>query len=231
MTNQEFLSMLRQCAINDMRSTKILASLTGAQAIIESNWGKSGLAVKGNNLFGIKGTYNGQSITMPTTEYYNGVKTRVNAAFRKYPSWQESINDHSKLFLTSKRYANLIGCTDYRLACKYVKEDGYATSPTYTQTLINCIEKYRLYEWDNEVLNGTSTVTATNTFTRNLKRDTRGEDVVQLQRLLNSKNNYKLKEDGIFGPCTEAAIVHIQWENNLRIDGIVGPKTISVLMG
>lgn len=231
MTNQEFLSMLRQCAINDMRSTKILASLTGAQAIIESNWGKSGLAVKGNNLFGIKGTYNGQSITMPTTEYYNGVKTRVNAAFRKYPSWQESINDHSKLFLTSKRYANLIGCTDYRLACKYVKEDGYATSPTYTQTLINCIEKYRLYEWDNEVLNGTSTVTATNTFTRNLKRDTRGDDVVQLQKLLNNKNNYKLKEDGIFGPCTEAAVVHIQWENNLRIDGIVGPKTISVLMG
>ena len=87
-----------------------------------------------------------------TTEYYNGVKQRVMADFRKYPSWQESIADHSSLFNRLSRYSNLRGLKDYKLACKYVKDDGYATSPTYTQTLINTIEKYKLYEWDNEVI-------------------------------------------------------------------------------
>lgn len=154
-TDKSFLEILKPYVLEDMKKTKILASLTAAQAFIESNKGNSGLTQKANNLFGIKGEYNGQSVTMQTTEYYNGVKTKVDAKFRKYPSWLESVADHSRL-LSTKRYANLIGCTDYRQACINVQADGYATSPTYSQTLINCIEKYKLYEWDAEVLAGTT---------------------------------------------------------------------------
>lgn len=155
-TDTSFLAVLKPYVLEDMKNTGILASLTAAQAFIESNKGNSGLTQKANNLFGIKGEYNGQYVVMATTEYYNGVKTKVNAKFRKYPNWLESIADHSRLFNTNKRYANLRGCTDYKQACINVRADGYATSPTYTTTLLNVIEKYKLYEWDKEALGQTA---------------------------------------------------------------------------
>ena len=148
-TDITFLDMIKPYVIADMKSSGILASMTAAQAFIESNKGNSGLTAKCNNLFGIKGTYNGQSGTFLTTEYYNGKATKIYAPFRKYPSWRESIADHSAMFNRMARYRNLRGCKDYKLACKYVKADGYATSPTYTNTLIAVIERYKLYEWDS----------------------------------------------------------------------------------
>ena len=158
-TDKTFLEVLKPYVLQDMKDTKILASLTAAQAFIESNKGNSGLTQKANNLFGIKGLYNGQSVKMKTTEYYNGVKVQVMADFRKYPSWKESIADHSRLFNSYQRYANLRGCTNYLECCKYVQADGYATSPTYAKTLASTIEKYQLYKWDAEVLGDTSVST------------------------------------------------------------------------
>lgn len=148
MTDKQFFEKIKDIVIEDMKTSGILASLTASQAFIESGHGDSGLTNKANNLFGMKGTYNGQSVTMKTKEYVNGKYIVVDAAFRKYPSWKESIADHSSLFNRLDRYKNLRGLKDYKLACKYVREDGYATSPSYTDTLIRCIEKYRLYEWD-----------------------------------------------------------------------------------
>lgn len=150
MTSTEFFNKLKPYVIEDMKNTGILASLTAAQAYIESGAGGSGLTVKANNLFGIKGSYNGAYITMNTKEYVNGKYIVVKANFRKYPSWKESITDHSGLFLRMNRYKNLRGLKDYKLACKYVQQDGYATSPAYADTLIRCIEQYKLYEWDGE---------------------------------------------------------------------------------
>ena len=153
MNNNEFIEKIGAMAREDMKKTKILASLTIAQAILESNWGRSSLSVAPNyNLFGIKGSYNGQSCIFPTSECYNGKWVQINANFRKYPSWAESIADHSNLFLTMNRYANLRGCTDYKLACKFVREDGYATDPSYTNKLINLIETYNLNRFDVEVV-------------------------------------------------------------------------------
>ena len=82
-TDKSFLEVLKPYVLQDMRDTGILASLTAAQAFIESNKGNSKLAQQpNNNLFGIKGAYNGQSVKMKTTEYYNGVKHTVYADFR-----------------------------------------------------------------------------------------------------------------------------------------------------
>ena len=149
MTDKEFFERIKNDVIEDMKSSGILASLTASQAFIESNRGNSGLTQKANNLFGMKGTYQGQSVTMKTKEYVNGKYIVVDAAFRKYPSWKASIADHSSLFNRLDRYKNLRGLKDYKLACKYVQQDGYATSPSYADTLIRTIEKYKLYEWDN----------------------------------------------------------------------------------
>jgi murein L,D-transpeptidase YcbB/YkuD len=224
-TDTSFLAKLKPYVLADMRSSGILASLTAAQAFIESNKGNSGLTVKCNNLFGIKGKYKGQSGSFMTTEYYNGVKQRVMADFRKYPSWQESIADHSSLFNRLSRYSNLRGLKDYKLACKYVKDDGYATSPTYTQTLINTIEKYKLYEWDNEVINGNVSAAEVQPTWPTLSKGSTGQHVTILQQRLTSAGYGVGKIDGIFGAKTLEAVKALQVDKGLSVDGIVGPKT------
>ena len=223
-TAESFLTKLKPFVLADMRSSGILASLTAAQAFIESNKGNSGLTQKGNNLFGIKGAYCGNSVRMWTTEYVNGSPIRVLAAFRAYPSWRESIADHSDLFNRLKRYENLRGLTDYQLACKYVKEDGYATSPTYTQTLLSTINKYQLYLWDAEVT-GTSSGESTIKQLPVLKRGSRGEYVLAWQKFLNQNGYHCGLEDGIFGANTEKAVKDWQFSHGLEPDGIIGRLT------
>lgn len=141
---QAFLAKIIPLAIADMKKTKILASLTIAQAILESAWGLSGLTLRSNNLFGIKG----QGVNSATFEYINGKRIDIVAGFKAYPDWETSIADHSGLFLRLDRYKNLIGCTDYKQACKNVQADGYATAPTYADSLIKLIEQYKLYQYD-----------------------------------------------------------------------------------
>lgn len=151
MDTQQFIDTIAPYAITTMQSMKILASLTIAQAILESGWGKSELAVKGNNLFGIKGTGPAGSIALETTEHdANGNPYRTIAVFRKYHSWEQSLNDHTQFLVQSKRYQNLIGETDYKRACQKIQDDGYTNDPKYTNLLIQLIERYRLYEYDNK---------------------------------------------------------------------------------
>ena len=218
----QFFEKIKPMVIADMQKTGILASLTAAQAFIESAKGNSGLTTKANNLFGVKGSYNGQSVKMLTTEYIGGVPQKVYADFRKYPSWQESISDHSGLFLRSSRYANLRGCKDYKQACINVQADGYATSPTYAQTLIKTIETYKLYAWDGVEINATGNPYPTPT--KNIKKGSRGNDVRWLQYALTQKG-YRLVCDGIFGAKTDEAVRAFQADNDLVIDGIVGVLT------
>ena len=228
-TAESFLEKLKPYVLKDMRETKILASLTAAQGFIESSKGNSGLTKKANNLFGIKGSYNGQFVQMWTTEYYNGVPQRVLANFRKYPSWFESVNDHSGLFNRLERYKNLRGEVDYVKACNNVQKDGYATSPTYSTTLLKVINRYNLYEWDSEVLGipiEKQDVLTPGQYFPTLKRGSRGEYVLCWQRYLNLCGFYCGTEDGIFGPNTEQAVKDYQTAKHLKpVDGIVGPIT------
>lgn len=154
MTNSEFIEKIGALSREDMKRSKILASLTIAQAILESGWGRSALAQAPNyNLFGIKGDYNGAYCTFPTSEYINGKWCTVNANFRKYPSWAESLADHSELFNRWDRYSNLRENYNYRDVCNKVREDGYATDPSYSVKLINIIEQYNLTRFDTETTN------------------------------------------------------------------------------
>lgn len=226
-TDESFLAELKPFVLADMRSSGILASLTAAQAFIESNKGNSGLALQANNLFGIKGRYEGQSVKMWTTEYVNGAAVRVLADFRAYPSWAESIADHSGLFNRLKRYENLRGLTDYTLACKYVKEDGYATSPSYTQTLLSCINRYSLFLWDAEVTGSSPGATNVKALPV-LKIGSRSDYVKAWQNFLNLNGYPCGKSDGIYGPNTARAVMDWQAAHLDicgTVDGIVGRKT------
>ena len=158
----EFLDVIGPMASADMQQNGILASLTIAQAILESDYGRSLLAVEANNLFGIKAysSWDGMVYCTENKRAYNSyadAKAQLGEAFmntykekfwRAYPSWQESVNDHSNLFNTADRYENLRGLTDYKLACRYVVEDGYCSDPGYTENLIRLIEDYTLYRYD-----------------------------------------------------------------------------------
>ena len=135
----------------DMRRSGILASLALAQAILESGWGLSGLAVKGNALFGIKAgaSWKGRVYSADTKECYDGVSmTTVRAAFRAYDSWAESIADHSAILTGNARYSAVVGERDYRKACHAIKDAGYATDPAYPEKLIKLIEAYGLTAYD-----------------------------------------------------------------------------------
>ena len=146
-----FLEEIGALASEDMRESGILASLTTAQAILESGWGLSGLAVKGNALFGIKAakSWKGRVYNAQTQECYDGISmTTVDAVFRAYGSWEESIADHSALLTGAARYKAVVGERDYRKACHAIQEAGYATDPKYAEKLIELIEAHGLTEYD-----------------------------------------------------------------------------------
>lgn len=224
-TDKTFLETFKPFALADMKKTGILASLTTAQAFIESNKGNSGLTTQCNNLFGIKGSYNGQYGLYWTTEYYNGVKQRVQAKFRKYPSWAESVADHSSLFNRLDRYKNLRGETNYITACQNVARDGYATAPDYYQTLLNVCNKYKLYEWDSEITGNSVYPVQNITVLPTLKIGDKSDYVLNWQKFLNLNGYPCGLEDGIFGQNTLLAVIEWQRNHNLIPDGIIGKKT------
>ena len=158
-----FLSAIKQGAMDGAKEG-VLPSITAAQAILESGWGSSELAkAPNNNLFGIKDSedWNGEIVTVPTQEYVNGDYITVNAAFRKYTSWNDSVVDHAKFFTSTEwrknNYRKVVNETDYRIAAQELKNAGYATDPSYAGKLISLIEAYKLYEWD-AVSNTTNSV-------------------------------------------------------------------------
>lgn len=149
---KNFVKTVGALASADMKKTGVLASLTIAQAILESAYGTSGLATGGKALFGIKVTkaWKGKVYCSDTKECYDGLNlvTVKNAVFRAYDSWEESITDHSAFLKANKRYKAVIGETDYKKACEAIKAAGYATDPQYATKLIKLIEDNKLTEYD-----------------------------------------------------------------------------------
>ncbi|WP_282156163.1 glucosaminidase domain-containing protein [Cytobacillus gottheilii] len=148
-----FIAEIAPYAKRVQEESNILASLLISQAILESAWGKSKLAKEGKNLFGIKGSYNGQSVEMPTWEVVKGQKVEILAAFRKYPSWYESFQDLANLYLKGvswdrHKYKLIIGESNYRTAANAVQSAGYATDLDYAQKLITIIESHNLTKYD-----------------------------------------------------------------------------------
>ncbi|OIK95934.1 peptidoglycan-binding protein [Oenococcus oeni] len=163
-----FLNEIIESAINGWTQYKILPSLTAAQAILESGWGTSTLASEYHNLFGIKGSYNGQTVDMPTEEYYSGAYHEIDDYFREiddyfrvYASDSESITDYEELLSENSRYSNLIGETDAATAAEEIYEDGYATDPDYTEELEEIINEYNLTAWDSLAFKYSGTVVTT----------------------------------------------------------------------
>ncbi|WP_069028510.1 LysM peptidoglycan-binding domain-containing protein [Tetragenococcus halophilus] len=131
-------------------SNNLYASVMIAQAVVESGWGSSALSQAPNhNLFGIKGSYNGQSVTMPTQEYINGRYVTVDAAFRKYPSYTASFQDNAALLSTSLYSGAWKSNTNSYKDATAALTGLYATAPNYNTVLNGIIESYDLTRFDS----------------------------------------------------------------------------------
>jgi beta-N-acetylglucosaminidase len=143
-TTLSYIDRFKNISIEEMNRYGIPASITLAQAILESGTGKSDLAKYANNHFGIKCTKDWKG-----KGYYKDDDAK-DECFRVYNNPEESFKDHSQ-FLKRKRYANLfeLDKNDYEGWAKGLKDAGYATNPRYPQLLIGLIEKYNLNQYDS----------------------------------------------------------------------------------
>lgn len=151
----DFIESISDGAISNYNKYGILPSITMAQAILESGWGNSELAVTHNNLFGIKADsrWNGAIATIVTSENYND---STIANFRKYDSINESIEDHGKFLYENSRYVEygLFDGKNYKEQAQALENAGYSTvknengEPIYADKLIALIEKYNLMQYD-----------------------------------------------------------------------------------
>ena len=151
MTQAEFITTIAPLIVAEgqKRGYKVFSTVI-AQAIIESNFGKSQLSEKYHNYFGLKcgSGWKGAYATFNTKEEYKvGVLTTIKDKFRAYPDMAAGVAGYYD-FISTKRYTNLKTATTYRMYAEYLKADGYATSSTYVNTLCRTVESYNLQIYD-----------------------------------------------------------------------------------
>lgn len=151
---EEFIAQISGHAKLLQEQYDLLPSISIAQAILESDWGTSELATENKNLYGIKGSSPENTVMMETKEFENEEWIKIKAPFRKYETWQESMNDHALLFVNgtnwdADQYTTVLTAENYKAAAQALQENGYATDPTYAEKLTRLIEQYQLYQYDD----------------------------------------------------------------------------------
>ena len=198
---KNFIKMVGEAAKKDMQTSHILASITTAQAILESAYGTSELAKKANALFGIKKNgWIGKTYTVKSKEEINGKLVWKTSVFRKYDSYADSITDHSLYLMTRKvdgknlTYSKVVGECNYKKVAQALQNAGYSSYSNYANMLCNLIEKYKLTQYD--VLTVTPTAVSNKSDRINVQ---------WLQKRLNvcyKGKLAKLSTDGIWGTKT-----------------------------
>jgi len=191
-TSQQYIKKYNALAIKEMKRTKIPASITLAQALLESGNGNSKLARKGNNHFGIKchSTWKGKTIHIDDDKKHE--------CFRKYNNVYDSYIDHSNFLARGRRYQFLFDykTTDYKKWAKGLKKAGYATSKTYATRLIKIIEDYKLYQYDSGNIKKEEAIAhkTKKSHKKKKSRYTKEEYAIQLGRKIKEINNVKYIE-------------------------------------
>lgn len=205
-----------------------------AQACCESGYGQSAIMANANAFFGIKATkswvnaakYGGLVYNAKTKECYDGkTYTSISACFRAYKCLDDSVRDYFDL-IEGKRYAASLQASSVAEAIKIIHEGGYATSPTYQQTILNFHSEINIFI-DN-VWNGVYNLDEdVKVYYPTIRMGTcagKSQTVKTLQTKLNVFG-YGLAVDGCWGPLTQAAVLDFQRKQKIDVDGIVGPIT------
>jgi flagellum-specific peptidoglycan hydrolase FlgJ len=147
-----FIASVVPAAQSAMRMWRVPASITIAQAILESGWGQSALAIQAKNFFGIKFNQHLEGdgyIQFPTREVVGDASETVLAEFEKYNSVEQSFDAHGRLLATSSRYAAAMEEADdpFVFAAQLYKTK-YSTDPAYPSELCKIITQFRLTQYD-----------------------------------------------------------------------------------
>ena len=153
MNKSEFIPTIAPLVIaeNNKRGKPLYPSVVIAQAICESGWGQSKIMMKANAIFGIKATssWKGKVYNANTQECYDGsTYTNITACFRAYNSLAESISDYFDLITKSERYRKACVSNSPLECITAIKNGGYATSPTYINTIMSIINSNNLTKYD-----------------------------------------------------------------------------------
>lgn len=161
-SQREFILKLVPITQKNYKEFGIFPSVTIAQAIHESGWGKSQLSIQANNLFGVKAdsSWTGNTIEMLTQEYINGEIITVMAKWRKYDSIEDSVRDHGKFLKENPRYekAGVFKAKDYKEQAYAIRMAVYATDPQYASLICNTIEAYSLDIYDFTIGDGNEVI-------------------------------------------------------------------------
>lgn len=152
MSPEQFILLIAPSAQRFQQKHGIFASVTIAQAALETGWGKflpvdKYTGKESYNLYGIKGEGPAGFVVCDTQEYRSGKMVTEEAKFRAYHSWEESIEGHSYLLLL-ERYRPVREAASWRMAVMYLQSSGYATDPFYANKLTRIIEENQLYKYD-----------------------------------------------------------------------------------
>ena len=155
MTNSEFIEQIAKCVKKYAYVYGIeVHSPIIAQAILESRWGRSVLANKYHNYFGLKcgSRWTGKSVNMKTSEEYEvGVHTQIRDNFRVFDDMESGVKGYFD-FINYSRYSNLKGVTNPETYLKNIKNDGYATSSKYVENLMKVIRENNLTRFDGKIM-------------------------------------------------------------------------------
>lgn len=175
MTNNEFIetigTLIQKHAF--ARGYKYPSAIIG-QAILESGWGKSLLASKYHNYFGLKcgGSWRGKSVNMQTQEEYErGTLTTIRDNFRVYDTMEQGVIGYFE-FINYSRYNNLKSATSSRNYLELIRKDGYATSSKYVDNVYKLVDNYNLTRFDKERVD--------NMTTTDIKKHLNGNEIIDL---------------------------------------------------
>ena len=205
-----------------------ICSTVIAQAIIEGAAGTSSLAKYYHNHFGLKcgSKWKGPSVNLKTKEEYTpGTLTSIKDNFRVYPDDVAGVAGYYD-FINTSRYANLKTATSAQQYAERLKADGYATSSSYVNTLMNTVNKYNLTQYDGGYVPVPAQSDVDDILTPTLRKGDRNEYVRAWQTYL-QMNGYDVGRsgaDGIFGDDTEKAVMKYQQSKGME-SGWIGPQT------
>lgn len=145
----DFLQRTVGAAQHSQRVTGVPASITLAQAILESGCGQSALAVRSNNYFGIKARVGEDYREFSTYEFVDGRRVREIARFARYPSPAESFRAHAALLATLPRYRPAMAVCSYPQAfAEQLQACRYSTDPNYARKLMELVDQFDLTQYD-----------------------------------------------------------------------------------
>jgi flagellum-specific peptidoglycan hydrolase FlgJ len=150
---EAFLEAVENAAQESQTRSGVPASVTVAQAILESDWGESQLAKVANNYFGIKATGkigSGGVVWMRTWEVIGGEDAFLKEPFRAYRSLEDSVDDHANLFTGLRLYSGAMRVVEDPLSfAQAIHAAGYSTDPNYVSKLVRLMDQYDLGRLDH----------------------------------------------------------------------------------